>query len=561
MAHDGHIDRETPAVMERRTDMKKKLLALLLAFALVCAALSACGGGSGNTGGGGTGDSAAESGEAASGGEADAAPEDHGVGSYASELFVGIAQDLGESLDPHKSEGAGSREVLFNVFEGLMKPTPDGDLVPAVAESYALSEDHLTYTFTIRPGITFHNGLPVTAQDVIFSINRRMGENIAEPDVIPVAAFDAIAELSAGDGPDGNTVIITLSEPSNEFLSYLTSAVLPSGYMEQDTAPVGTGPFRFVSRTAQDSIVLERYDDYWGEAAKMEKVTFRIVENTESILMSLQSGAVDLFAHLSATQALQLERDFQILESPMNLIQALYLNNAAAPFDNLLVRQALCYAVDKQQILDLAFDGYGFPIGSSMYPAFGKYFDESLTDYYPHDVEKAKALLADAGYPDGFSMTITVPSNYGLHVDTAQVIVEQLKEIGVQASIQTVTWGSWLNDVYSERNFESTVIGVDATNMTARALLERFSSDAPNNFINYNNAEYDRLFMEAQASYDDGEQTALYKQMERNLTENAANVYIQDMADLIAVRKGYTGFRFYPIYVLDLAAIEWTGET
>ena len=537
--------------------MKKRFLVLALAFALVCAALSGCGGGSGT---GGAADM--EPGGAGSGASAQD-EQDPGVGSYPNELFVGIAQDLGESLDPHKSEGAGSREVLFNLFEGLVKPDPDGNLIPAVAESYAISDDHLTYTFTIRPGITFHNGAPVTAHDVSWSILRRVDstENGAEADVIPVAAFDAIADIQAEDNPEGSVVTITLSEPSNEFLSYLTSAILPADYTEQDTAPVGTGPYRFVSRTAQDSIVLERYDGYWGEPAHIGKVTIRIVENTESILMSLRGGAVDIFSHLSATQAEQLKGDFQILESPMNLVQALYLNNAVAPFDDVRVRQALCYGVDKEQILDLAFDGYGFPIGSSMYPAFAKYFDDSLTNYYTRDVEKAKELLAQAGYPDGFSMTITVPSNYGLHVDTAQVIVEQLRDIGVDVSIQTVTWGSWLNDVYNGRNFESTVIGVDAKNMTARAMLERFTSTAPDNFINYQNAEYDRLFAEAQSSYDDAAQTDLYRQMERNLTENAANVYIQDMADLIAVRNGYTGFRFYPIYVLDLASIEWMPES
>lgn len=241
----------------------------------------------------------------------------------------------------------------------------------------------------------------------------------------------------------------------------------------------------------------------------------------------------------------------------MNLVQALYLNNAEKPFDDVRVRQALCYAVDKQGIIDLAFDGYGSPIGSSMYPAFSKYFEEDLANYYTRDVEKAKSLLAEAGYPDGFAMTITVPSNYQPHIETAEVLVEQLKEIGVTAKIELVEWGTWLSDVYAGRQYQSTVVGVDASNMTARALLERFSSTAGNNFINYNNAEYDALFAQALASYDDAEQTALYKQMLENLTANAANVYIQDLADLVAVRNGLEGLNFYPIYVLDLSTVRW----
>lgn len=183
----------------------------------------------------------------------------------------------------------------------------------------------------------------------------------------------------------------------------------------------------------------------------------------------------------------------------MNLVQALYLNNAAEPFNNEKVRQALCYAVDKQQIIDVAFDGYGSPIGSSMYPAFQKYFVEDLTDYYPYDPERARELLAEAGYPDGFSMTITVPSNYQPHIDTATVLVEQLKAVGITAEIQPVEWGAWLSEVYGNRQFQSTVVGVDASNMTARALLERFTSAADDNFINYQNTDYDALFQQAQA--------------------------------------------------------------
>ena len=521
--------------------MKRKLLEVLLLLGLLCAVLCGCGD-----------ESAAKTPEdGQTGGSNEAAsqpPADH-----PNEITVGIAQDLDESLDPHKAVAAGTKEVMFNVFEGLMKPTPEGDLIPAVAEKYELSEDQLTYTFTIRDGIKFHNGDPVTAEDVGESLARckNGGDGILE-----VEAFSNIQKMETADS---RTISITLGEPDSEFLSYLTAAVLPAGYDGQDTAPVGTGPFKFVSRAAQDNIILERFDDYWGEKAYLDKVTYKIIENADSILMSLQSGAVDLFAHLTSTQVAQLGDDFNIEEGTMNLVQAMYLNNAVAPFDDVRVRQALCYAIDRQQILDLAFDGYGSLIGSSMYPAFGKYFDDSLTNYYTHDVEKAKALLADAGYPDGFSMTITVPSNYQPHIDTAQVIVEQLKQVGVKAEILPVTWESWLNDTYIGRQFQATVVGVDASTMTARALLERFTSTAGNNFINYNNPEYDAFFQEAVTAAEDAAQTAAYKKAEANLTENAANVYIQDLADLVAVRKGLTGVRFYPIYVLDLAGIRYTA--
>ena len=508
--------------------MKKKFLALVLLMTLLGTVLSGCGDGS--------------------------AAETQKSRADTNELVVGIAQDLDDSLDPHKTVKAGTREVMFNVFEGLMKPTPDGDLTPAIAERYEVSEDRMTYTFHLREGVQFHNGETVTAEDVVYSIQRCAAAT--ETGIVQVEAFSVIQSIET---PDDKTVAITISEPSNEFISYMTTAVLPAGYDKQDTDPVGTGPFKFVSRTAQDSVVLEKFNEYWGTPAQLDKVTLKIMENTDSLMMSLQSGAIDLCAHLTSTQVAQLEKDFNVAEGTMNLVQAMYLNNAVAPFDDVRVRQALCYAVDKQEIIDLAFDGYGSPIGSSMYPAFGKYFDDSLTNYYTKDVEKAKALLAEAGYPDGFDMTITVPSNYKPHMDTAEVLVQQLAQIGVNATIEPIEWESWVSDVYAGRQFQSTVVGVDASTMTARALLERFTSDYGKNFINYNNAEYDALFQQTLTAYDDAEQTAIYKQMLANLTENAANVYIQDLADLVAVRKGVEGVTFYPIYVLDLANLHYTA--
>ncbi len=508
--------------------MKKKFLALVLLMTLLGTVLSGCGDGS--------------------------AAETQKSRADTNELVVGIAQDLDDSLDPHKTVKAGTREVMFNVFEGLMKPTPNGDLTPAIAENYEVSEDRMTYTFHLREGVQFHNGKTVTAEDVVYSIQRCAAAT--ETGIVQVEAFSVIQDIQA---VDEHTVSITISEPSNEFISYMTTAILPADYDKQDTDPVGTGPFKFVSRTAQDSVVLEKFGEYWGTPAQLDKVTLKIMENADSLMMSLQSGAIDLCAHLTSTQVAQLEKDFNVAEGTMNLVQAMYLNNAEKPFDDVRVRQALCYAVDKQEVIDLAFDGYGSPIGSSMYPAFGKYFDDSLTNYYTKDVEKAKALLAEAGYPDGFDMTITVPSNYKPHMDTAEVLVQQLAEIGVNATIEPIEWESWVSDVYTGRQFQSTVVGVDASTMTARALLERFTSDYGKNFINYNNAEYDALFQQTLTAYDDAEQTAIYKQMEANLTENAANVYIQDLADLVAVRKGVEGVTFYPIYVLDLANLHYTA--
>ena len=517
--------------------MKKKLLALFLALVMVGAVLPGCGDGSKDPGGQGNN---GKTGEPVKGGE----------------ITVGIAQDLDDSLDPHQTVAAGTREVLFNIFEGLVKPNSDGEMIPAVAEKYTLSEDGTTYTFTLREGVKFHNGQTVTAEDVVYSINRCAA--VPEGQEKPlVAAFSAVKSVEA---LDEKTVAVTIAQRDLEFISYMTAAIIPADYENQDTAPVGTGPFRFVSRTPQQDFVMERFEDYWGAPAWLDKVTYKICENADALVMNLNGGSIDLCAHLTSAQASQLNQNFQVLEGTMNLVQAIYLNNQAKPFDNQLVRQALCYAIDRQGIMDMVADGHGTAVGSSIYPAFTKYFLPELVDKYPHSVEKAKELLAQAGYPNGFDMTISVPNNYQPHMDTAEVVAEQLREASIRVTIQPVEWSTWLDTIYNGRQFQATVVGVDAANMTARAMLERFTSDYAKNFINYSNPAYDALFQQAINATDEATQTDLYKQMETMLADTAANVYIQDLSDLVAMRQDLGGLKFYPIYVLDLSTVYLTQQ-
>mgnify|MGYP000862144370 FL=1 len=468
------------------------------------------------------------------------------------ELAVGIAQDLGDSLDPYQMTAAGTREILFNVYEGLYKPTSSGDFVPAVAEECVVSDDGLTYTFTLRDGVLFHNGTAVEAADVVYSFNTCAATTIA------TSLAAALSDVAAVTAEDEKTVSVTLNSPNSDFLAYVTSVyIVPDDYTEQATAPVGTGPFRYVSRSVQENVVLEKFSDYWGEGAKVDRVTLKIYEDSTTLMTALNSGAVDLVMHLTVAQTQNLSDQYTVLEGTMNLVQALYLNNAEKPFDDVRVRQALCYAVDVDSILELTADGHGTKLGSSMYPAFTKYFDDSLTDYYSYDPEKAKTLLAEAGYPNGFAMTITVPSNYTPHVDVAQVLVEQLAAVGITAQLQEVEWNTWLQDVYQNRKFQSTVVGFDASTLTANAMLQRWMSDSDKNMINFSDAQYDQVMSEANATTDDADRTALYLQAEKILTEQAANVYLQDLADMVAIHKNLTGFQFYPLYVLDLSGISW----
>lgn len=469
-----------------------------------------------------------------------------------SKIVVGIPQDLEDSLDPHKAVAAGTREVLFNVFEGLLKPDENGELIPAVAKEYTASDDGLTYRFVIRDGVKFHNGNPVTAEDVKYSIEKSAGMTGEES---LISAFSNIKEVNI---VDKDTVEVVLKERDVDFPGYVASvnaAIIPADNAMPDTVPIGTGPYKYVSRSPQENIVMTMFDKYWGEPAHIRDVEFKVEANNEAMLLALKGGTVDMCARVSASQASQLTSSFTVYEGSMNLVQALYLNHAKEPFNDIRVRQALCYAADKQEIIDIAFEGKGAPLGSSMFPAFGKYFMPELTDTYTPDISKAKSLLEEAGYPDGFEMTITVPSNYQPHVDTAQVLVEQFKKIGVKANIQQVEWNTWLSDVYTNRKYEATVIGVDASQLTANAMLGRFYSKADDNFTNYSNPEYDKLYEEAQATIDDDKRTELYKKMETLLAEDAANVYIQDMAQFVPLSGNLDGYVFYPLYVQDIAKL------
>ncbi|WP_026651632.1 ABC transporter substrate-binding protein [Butyrivibrio proteoclasticus] len=465
-----------------------------------------------------------------------------------SKLIVGIPQDI-DALDPHYAEGAGTREVLFNIFEGLVKADENGNLNPAVASDYTISDDSTVYTFTLRDGIKFHDGSLVTVEDIKYSLDRVRGADSGEPLIKQFSKVDSVNVV------DDSHVEVVLKEADSDFLTQLTVAIIPAANENPDTNPIGTGPYKYVSNSPMENFVVTRFDEYWGEKAYIQDVVFKIESDSNRIVSDLENGTIDMMARLTSTQVSQLSDQFDVYEGTMNLVQALYLNNAVEPFNDVRVRQALCYAINPQEIMDFVSDGAGVEVGSAMYPAFTKYYMEELNDVYNPDVQKAKDLLAEAGYPDGFEFTITVPSNYTQHVDTAQVISEELKEIGVTANIQEIEWNSWVDDVYTGRQFEATVVGVDATTLAASAMLSRYVSDSSKNFVNFSSADYDAAYASAQATNDDAEKTKYYKECETILANEAASVYIQDMPEYVVLNKKFTGYVFYPLYVQDIAKI------
>lgn len=462
------------------------------------------------------------------------------------EITVGIAQDL-DSLDPHNMVQAGTREVMFNVFEGLVKADSEGNLVPAVASEYEILEGAKEYLFTLREGITFHDGSAVTVEDVKYSIERYAGINSS-----------AFSILESVEIVDESTIKVNLTEGNTEFLSMLTLEIIPqSNEANFTTNPIGTGPFKFVSYTPGQEFVVEAYEGYWNpELPYLDKVTFKIVADTDTALLELQAGTLDVYQYLTADQAATLTEGFNIVEGSINYIQGMFLSQDFEPFKDVRVRQAINYAVDKDMINEMLFGGKSHLIGTHMIPAMGKYYNEETETLYPRDVEKAKELLKEAGYENGFDLTITVPNNYAPHAQTAEIIVENLKEIGINAKVDLIEMTTWTSDVYQGREFEATVIAFTAK-LDASTTLRNYYKDSPTNFCNYFNEEFDAAYAAAKASIDDAEKTELYRECQMILAEDAAAVYIQDPSNLVAMKEGLAGYEFYPISAQDVSLIHY----
>jgi peptide/nickel transport system substrate-binding protein len=272
--------------------------------------------------------------------------------------------------------------------------------------------------------------------------------------------------------------------------------------------------------------------------------------------MQLRSGSIDIFPYLDPEKADQIRSDFQILSGESNMVHVFALNNREAPFDNPKVREAVNYAVDRTELIQILMDGEGTPIYSGMSPAMGPYFNESLENAFPYDPDRAIALLEEAGFPEGFEATVTVPSNYQHHVNAATVIADQLSRVGIDLSIVSVDWATWLSQVYADREFQSTVIAL-TSEFSPRDVLSRYVSNAKNNFINYSNPEFDRVFAMIQSETDEAERIALYRELQQFLTEDGASVFFEDPRNIVAVRNELSGYVVYPIYVQDMSTVHY----
>ena len=256
-------------------------------------------------------------------------------------VVFGMTQDLA-SLDPHIETDAGTRDVVFNLYEGLVKPASNGDLVPAVASDVKISDDAKTYTFTLREGVTFHDGTAVTVEDVKYSIDRyaeAQGES---------SAFSIVSDVVI---QDEKTIVVNLKESYSEFLAMMVIAIIPESNEDITGNPIGTGPYKFVSYTPGQNIILEKHDGYWKEnSPSLDQVEFKFIADVDTAFVELQAATIDIMKYLTAAQASVLGEDYNIIEGSMNMVHGMFMNSEYEPLNNLLVRQAICYAVDREAV-------------------------------------------------------------------------------------------------------------------------------------------------------------------------------------------------------------------
>lgn len=473
-----------------------------------------------------------------------------GSGEVKDTFVFGLSQELTD-LDPHQETDAATRSILFNIFEGLVKATPDGDVTPAVAEDYAVSNDATVYTFNLRDGITFHDGNPVTAEDVKYSLERSREINgEASP-------LNAISDISI---PDEDTIVITLDKGNSEFIYNLTCAILEKANdQDQQTAPVGTGPFSIVELREGEYLDLAKYDGYWNAEELgdyVSNVRVKFIASAQDAYVELQGHSIDALQYLTADQIDGLGDDYNIVEATMMLVHGMFINNQYEPLKDVRVRQALNYAVNRDEINQQLFGGKSPEIQTHGYPTITAWYNADTEGTYTYDPDKAMELLKEAGYENGFDLVITVPKNFTQHVDTAVLIKEQLAKVGINASVNEVEWNTWLSDVYQGRDYQATVIGFDISSLSPATWYVRYYSTSSNDMTNFSNAEYDAAYDQAVASIDHEEKFQLYGKLQQILAEEGASVFIEDPADFVAVSADFTGYTPYPVSAVDFSLIK-----
>lgn len=455
-----------------------------------------------------------------------------------------------DSLDNHIAAATATGTMLDQIHDGLVGYNTAGEVIPALAESWEISEDGLTYTFKLVENATFHNGDPVTAQDVVASYAPLAGLDGAEALNSKWEVIESITAI------DDYTVEIKLESPDSGFLARTTSGIRPEGYEDQASHPIGAGPFKFVEWKQGEKLVMEKNHDYYDEenTPSIDGVEWYLMQDSATAMLALQTGEIDI-TNISLDEKAMLGDAFNYVEGPMNMVTVFGLNHKFEPFADERVRQALNHAINKQELIDIVFQGEAAELGSMFSPAMELYYQEGLQDMWPYDPEKAKELLAEAGY-ENLEFTLKAPSHAQMYTDMAQVIADQLSQVGVTAHIEMIEWSTWLEDVYTDFDHEATLIGLTGK-IDPYDVLIRFVDGYHRNFINYNNEDYNTAMSNAIQEIDDATRIDYYKQAQTLLAQDAASVFLADPNRITATQPHIQGLEMFPAEKYNLEDIEF----
>ncbi len=453
-------------------------------------------------------------------------------------------------LDPTAGAAAAIDEVVYaNVFEGLTRIDRNGEVKPALASSWEVSEDGKTYRFNLRDDVKFHDGTAMDSADVVFSIERAIAEDSVNAQKALFEAIESVATEGAG------TVIITLKRPTGHFLFNLgwgDAVVVGEESADGNKAnPVGTGPFKFKRWVKGDRVELTHNEDYWGEPAKLATATFRFIPDPAAAVSAMMAGDVDAFANFPAPESMvQFEADprFTVVIGSTEGETILSTNNGRPPFDDIRVRQAIAHAIDRKAIIDGAMFGYGTPIGSHFAPHHPAYVD--LTERYPLDLEKAKALLAEAGHAEGFKATIKLPPpSYARR--GGEIVASQLREIGIDLEIIPVEWAQWLEQAFRGKDFDLTIVSHTEPMDIGIYAREDY-------YFDYRSDAFSGLMDKLAAEVDEKARYAVMADAQKRLADDAVNGFLFQLAKHGVWNAKVKGlWENSPVQANDLTDVSW----
>ncbi|MBB3992443.1 peptide/nickel transport system substrate-binding protein [Sulfitobacter undariae] len=473
-----------------------------------------------------------------------------GAAAAKDDITIGIQLEP-PHMDPTSAAAGAIDSVLYsNVFEGLTRFDSSGAVIPGLAKSWEISDDGLTYTFTLNEGVTFHDGTTMDAEDVKFSLDRIGAENSANAQK---ALYSAIAEVNV---IDSTTVEVKLSEANGNMLFNLAWGdaviVAPESIENIKQTPIGTGAFKFDSWSQGDKVELSRYDSYWGTPAVLTSATFKFISDPTAAFSAMMAEDIDVFSGFPAPENLPMfEADprFQVLVGSTEGETILAMNNKQAPFDNVKVREAVAHAIDRQAIIDGAMFGYGTPIGTHFAPHNPAYVD--LTGDSAFDPEKSKALLAEAGFADGFETTLFLPPpSYARR--GGEIIAAQLAQVGIKAQITNVEWAQWLESVFKGKNFGLTIVS-----HTEPMDINIYAN--PDYYFQYDNPAFQELIAAFNVETDTAKRTEMLGEAQRIIAGDYVNGYLFQLAFPTVAKAGITGlWADQPTQSNDLTAVSWS---